>query len=380
MGEPVTVDTAEPPAALERARRLVSGLELLVADGLPSGWDARAVERAAAEMRSLALRARQALGPPGDGDAEREALRVRVDVGEAAIGLLVGEWRVRARPLAVHHQLLVLLEGVADWAEETVGAGEWPLEEPRLPKTREAVQRLRHFAGTDPGEDSAAAWAVQRAAEEMFERAGAKLDAAFNAMLDAADARPVPLDQPDLDRPRHLAAAARYTFEGTRFLEANVARCEALHARWQAEAAAIKAARRELYDRLAASAAQAWPAIVAKHAPGPFSTEPGAVVLLERVHNRAGWEYAGDEHPFVVQHDGVVLAADYAPHVLAALEHAWFGLQLDVGDRIPWSLVAVVVGPGTVGARTMRAGRAQWPPVPCVRLRIVALHAGPVVA
>ncbi|MFI5909691.1 hypothetical protein [Dactylosporangium sp. NPDC051541] len=367
-------------AALERARPLAAGLEVLLAEGLPTGWDGNTVDRSTAQMWSLVSRARQALDTVEDSDAEVDAVRVRVDAGEAAIGPLVEDWRGRARAQAVHLEWSVLLDGVADWADETDSVADHPLEEPRLPKTREAVQRLRHFVRADPGADAAAVWAVHREAEEVFERAGAKLDAAFNAMLDDADTRPVPLRGPDLDRPRHLATAARYTFGGTRFLAANVARCEALHERWQAEVTAVMAARQSLWDRLAAAASEAWPSIVDKHAPGPFSTEPGAVVLLDRVHNRAGWEYAGDVHPFVLRYDGVVLAGDYEPHVLAALEHAWFELKLDVNDRIPWSVIAVVEGPGTVGERTVRFGREEWPPIPCVRLRIVALHAGPVVA
>ncbi|MER7273087.1 hypothetical protein ABT369_01385 [Dactylosporangium sp. NPDC000244] len=404
-------------SALETALPLVAELERRVAEGPISASDGHEVDRLASGLRSLAFRARQALraedddAPAGLGqvrgeqpgadrpgraegdDAEIGAVRLRADAAEAALGALVEDWRVRMRAQAVHDRWLVLLDGVEDWADESDDPAQRPLEEPRLPKTREAVQRLRHFVRDDDGDEAPAIRAVYRAAAETFERAGVRLDAAFGAMLDDAERRPVPLRGPELDRPLHLATAARYTFEGTRFLEANVARAEALHERWQAEVAAVMTARRELYDRLAAEAGAAWPGIVAGHGPVPFAAGagPGTTILLSRVHNRAGWDFDGGAHPFSLRHDGVVLAGDYEPHVLAALEHAWYELKLDVNDRIPWDVVAVVEGPGTVGERTMVpvrdfgtgleiGKREEWPPVPCVRLRIIALHAGPVVA
>jgi hypothetical protein len=312
--------------------------------------------------------------------------------GPASGGALVADWQARSQARAVQDAWLVLLDDIDDWADESDNVAERPLEEPRLPKTREAVQRMRHFVHADPGDSAPAVRAVYREAAETLERAGAKLDAAFNAMLDDAERRPVPLRGPELDRPLHLATAARYTFEGTRFLAANVARAEALHERWQAEVAAVMAAQRELYDDLAREAEQRWPAVVAGHAPQPFTAgaEPGTKILLARVHNRAGWDFDGNVYPFSLRYDGVVLAGLYEGHVLEALEHAWYELKLDVNDRIPWDVVAVVEGSGTVGERTVISvkdlstgleigKREEWPPVPCVRLRIVALHAGPVV-
>nr|BFE61522.1 hypothetical protein GCM10020063_060480 [Dactylosporangium thailandense] len=375
--EPAPAPAAEHPAdvAPARASRLVEQAWSLVESGRTEAVDAVLAE-AAAHLAAVPA------SPQRDGLLGR---------AEGALDALGGDWQARMRAQAVHDRWLVLLDGVEDWADESDDPAQRPLEEPRLPKTREAVQRLRHFVRDDDGDEAPAIRAVYRAAAETFERAGVRLDAAFGAMLDDAERRPVPLRGPELDRPLHLATAARYTFEGTRFLEANVARAEALHERWQAEVVAVMTARRALYDRLAAEAGAAWPGIVAGHGPVPFAAgaEPGTTILLSRVHNRAGWDFDGGAHPFSLRHDGVVLAGDYEPHVLAALEHAWYELKLDVNDRIPWDVVAVVEGPGTVGERTvvpvrdlgtgLEIGkREEWPPVPCVRLRIIALHAGPV--
>ena len=67
-----------------------------------------------------------------------------------------------------------------------------------------------------------------------------------------------------------------------------------------------------------------------------------------------------------------------------------FGQKLDVNDRIPWDVIAVVEGPDKIGIRTRvtlkdRSSGAtlgeleEWPPIDCVRVRIIGLHAGPVV-
>jgi hypothetical protein len=75
--------------------------------------------------------------------------------------------------------------------------------------------------------------------------------------------------------------------------------------------------------------------------------------------------------------------------VLAALEHAWYDLKLDVPDRLPWDVIAVIDGTGTVGVRTqvtlrdrvsgMKLGEIEeWPRADCVTMRIIGLHAGPV--
>jgi len=107
--------------------------------------------------------------------------------------------------------------------------------------TRAVVGRLRQFL-EDPRHrrlrvedaDNAVVVAVFRDAEELLEEAGAKLHAAFNLMLDAAEQLPTPMSEIDLDRPRQFAVAAGVMFAGTRFLEVDVARAEALHTRWQA--------------------------------------------------------------------------------------------------------------------------------------------------
>jgi hypothetical protein len=110
-------------------------------------------------------------------------------------------------------------------------------------------------------------------------------------------------------------------------------------------------------------------------------------VLLRGVRNRAGWDF--NDCDFSMRVAGSPVGGWYEPHVRAALEHAWYALKLDVNDRIPWDVIGIVDGPGTIGQRTTVTVRSretsleigkleEWRPVDCVRLRIIALHAGPV--
>jgi hypothetical protein len=78
-----------------------------------------------------------------------------------------------------------------------------------------------------------------------------------------------------------------------------------------------------------------------------------------------------------------------AAHVDEALLRAWTEHKLDVGDRVPWNVIGVVEGPGTLGVRTQLTVRDQltnlvlgeaeaWSTQPCLRIQIIGLQAGPV--
>jgi len=102
-------------------------------------------------------------------------------------------------------------------------------------RLRQYLEDPRHRRLRIEHADNAVVAAVFGDAEELLEEAGAKLHAAFNLMLDSAEQLPTPMSEVDLDRPRQLAVAAGVMFAGTRFLEVNIARAEALRARWRAE-------------------------------------------------------------------------------------------------------------------------------------------------
>ena len=67
-------------------------------------------------------------------------------------------------------------------------------------------------------------------------------------------------------------------------------------------------------------------------------------------------------------------------HVLAALEHAWDELKLDVNDRIPWDVIGVIEGPGKINERTivtfkdqrtdLEIGKLELDLAPAIRARL----------
>ncbi len=148
------------------------------------------------------------------------------------------------------------------------------------------------------------------------------------------------------------------------------------------------------HDAHVRDADAAWPTIMARTDVQP-KLDPtrlaarGKTVLLAGAINRAGWELAGRDYDFAVRGGSVPLAGVFAPHVRDALVKAWTEDRLDVSDRIPWDVIAVVDGPDTIGERTLITLEdndtrleigilEEWRKIPCIRLEIIALHAGPV--
>jgi hypothetical protein len=234
---------------------------------------------------------------------------------------------------------------------------------------------------------------ARRGATELFEAAAAKVNAAFVRNLDHAEAMPSPLREDDLEGTLHLSRAADTMLDGTQYKTEIMRRIEALDVRWRTEYDELREARQKLYDTLAADADANWPGIVAASGAtdgfDPWSDNlPTRPVLLRGVRNRCGWEWSGREYGFAMNYQATVLGGVWEPHVLRALEYAWYDLKLDVNDTIPWDVIAVVEGPGKIGERTERVLRDKngselgtieaWPDVDCVRLRVIGLHAGPV--
>src|SRR5262249_7382520 len=115
----------------------------------------------------------------------------------------------------------------ADWQQESVAGPRRPGEGPELPLTRPAIMRTRDLPRDGAtsklraeNADNEAVQAVYRSAEQTLEDAGAKLHAAYTAVIDAADQLPPPEVENDLGRLLNLADAARTSFEGTPYQQA----------------------------------------------------------------------------------------------------------------------------------------------------------------
>jgi hypothetical protein len=384
--------------ALDRAQPLLRELEERLASNPYAGLSQDEGFEVTNELGYLQERIRSALHPVPADDADILAVQARLRAADEQMAAAGGSLAMAKLEADFAERLEMVQTEFEGWQQETAGPVERAGEVPDLPATRLAIMRVGYLL-RDPetqriraeNAGNAAIEAVYQAAQELFDAAGAKLHAAYDQVLDHADGQPTPAVEADVDRLSHLETAVHTSFEGTGYAEPLLGRIGEIVARWKAEYAALMAARQELYDRLSAEAEVAWPAIVAATGatedfePGDTSAA-GRTVLLAGVRNRAGWEFTGFD--FCRRINGIPVGGDYEPHVLKALEHAWYQLKLDVNDRIPWDVVGVVTGPGKVGERTNRIVKdsnnreigkiEEWPPVDCVRLRIVALHAGPV--
>jgi hypothetical protein len=293
-----------------------------------------------------------------------------------------------------------ILQSIDGWPDEAIDTTPPSMYAPAVDRTRDAMVQARRFrddaevqriCGEYP--ENAAIQAAWRAAGEVFDVSAAKVNAAFVRSLDHAEAMPSPMIEADLNQTMHLKAAADTMLEGTAYQAVIVDRIAALAARWRQEYAELLETRQKLYDTLAAEAEAVWPQIVAASGAtadfDPGKPNKGQTILLSGVRNRCGWEWSGREYGFAMKYQGVVIGGIWESHVLRALEHAWYELKLDVNDRIPWDVIAVVQGPSMIGERTQRVIRdagsgaelgtiEEWPPVDCLLLQVVGLHAGPV--
>jgi hypothetical protein len=215
---------------------------------------------------------------------------------------------------------------------------------------------------------------------------------AFNHVMEAAEKMATPVEDRWLrDKPSYLVTNARGTFQDTKYGEPVIVRIQALDQRWQDELAGVQDARKNLGEQLSVEATQKWPSIVAAIPTvsdfDPSSAKPGDAVHLNGVYNRAGWDFDGNQYGFSMRFNGVPLGGIYESYINKALDHAAYELKLSIDDHKRWDLIGIVLGSGSIRERTKRTIRRgmetetieEWLPVSCLRLRIIALRAGPVV-
>lgn len=294
----------------------------------------------------------------------------------------------------------MLLNEVQGWEQESIRSDAQLLDPPDMPQTRLAIRRVNYYLHGDtyvqrtrdenPGDSVIAK--VDREAEQLLEAAGTKMASAFYRITEAAEKIETPIGDRWLrEKPGDLISSARGTFEDTKFYKPVVDRIRALDQRWEDELTGAHDSRKKLGEKLSLEAIQKWPSIVAAISTvsyfDPSSARPGDVVHLQGVYNRAGWDFDGGQYGFSMRFNGVPLGGIYEPYVTEALDHAAYELKLTIDDHKEWDLVGVVLGPGSIKERTKRTIRRgmnteeieEWLPVDCLRLRIIALRAGPVV-
>jgi hypothetical protein len=268
-----------------------------------------------------------------------------------------------------------------------------------MPQTRLAIHRVHYYLhrntsvqqtrDENPGDSVIAAVDIE--AQQLLQAAGTKMASAYDHIMEAAEHMETPIeDRQTREKPEYLITSARGTFENTKFCEPVLARIQALDQRWKDELAEVHESRKKLGEKLSLEATQKWHSIVAAiPAVSGFdlsSAKPGDAVLLKGVYNRAGWDFDENQYGFSMRYSGVPLGGIYEPYINKALDHAAYELKLTIDDHKQGDLVGVVLGSGSIRERTKRTFRRgldtetieEWLPVDCLRLRIIALRAGPV--
>ena len=400
---------------LEGALPALAELESQVGEDPFAGVDESQAYRVSQELQSLKSRVYGRLwsiatdwnAETAADDPDVQAIDARVADVDRKIAESSAAWSAALQVARVETQWAQVAERIGDWEADTFEINQsFPFHTPELQRTRAArretewllddstLQEIRAQLPEHP-----AILAVFDEAKRVGEAATAKLAQAYHQILDKADTLETPIRPDDRHEPVRFLNDTEAAFKGTPHQEGLVSRARALHERFEAEYAAIIQARQELWDRLMVDGDAAWTSIV--ESTGAEERDPtdeesrGKTVLLRAVYNRAGWEWGG--FSFAMSWNGIPIAGDYAPNVLAALEHAWYGLQFShaaatdgpaVNDRLEWDVIAVVKGGGRITERTTIVRRdqygselgteEQWLPVDGVVLEITGLHAGPV--
>jgi hypothetical protein len=400
---------------LEGALPALAELESQAAADPFAGLDESAAYRVSQELQSMKSRVHGRLwsiaadwnAQTAADDPDVQAIDARIAEVDRKIAESSTAWSTALQVARVETQWVQVAERIEDWEADTFEINQsFPLHAPELSRTRAARRETEWLLGDSTLQeiraqlpDHPAIIAAFDEAKRINEAATAKLAQAYHQVLDNAETLETPVRPDDRHEPVRFMNDAEAAFKDTPHQEGLVSRARALHERFEAEYAAIIQARQELWDKLMVDGDALWPSVVESTGAGeadPTDEESrGKTVLLRGVYNRAGWEWGG--FSFAMSWNGVPIAGDYAPNVLAALEHAWYELQFShaagsdgpaVNDRLEWDVIAVVKGKGRVTERTTIVRRdqygnelgteEQWLPADGVVLDIIGLHAGPV--
>lgn len=383
---------------LEKADRALAELDARLAKNPYLGLSEHDVRSASGEVTQWITRARDALSGVSD-VAERTA---RVDRLEATAAAHLAEFQEQGASSELERFWQQTEEGFRGWESETpriswdayfaaYGGGFADLT---IPLTLRAVQDVPSFLERTKmlQNDSPACRRVLDRAHSVHGTALAKLHEAFKTLADQADAAPNPSSEIALTQYRSIGYYVTTWFSNTPLFQANQQRVSSIIQKWEDAIFKREADGKALYAKLEAEALAKWPSILSS-LPHEEGFEPhdwpqwkGKTVLLRGLWNRAGWDYMGFEWAETLR--GKPLGGYYERNVTQAMDEAVRVTRQIIDDHKEWELLAVVEGTATIQKReheeVMLPGSSQkvkterWNPMECVRLRIVALRAGPV--
>jgi hypothetical protein len=387
---------------LDDATRPLVELEELVTESVFDGLDEYEAQKRWSDLEVLKDRVGYALDRLAADDESGQELRARLDAVVARRSAAYETMRRTSVLARVSAAWEATLARIAGWEDETQDTGARALGGVFMPKTQEAVRTLRaalsgsslHSPIPDARQeyagDSTLA-AIVEEGERMINAGLAKMAAAFDAIMDAAEQLPTPTEELEQRAATFMAQTARDAFEGTAHAEPRVERARALLATWESTLEDVRVATEAYYASLANEAANAWPEIASSvEAEDGFDpSDPswrGRTVRINGLYNRIGWDFGGNYH-LAIWVNGIPVAGNFASHVHQAFTTAQRNTRSSIDDHTKWDAILVVEGPGQVRQRfkttVKKDGETlgeieEWLPVDCVLCRVIALRAGPV--
>ena len=388
--------------ALDKAEPILKQLEERVAANPFKGADERKAYDIAQEINSLQKGVEAQINTLPKDDADRKAYEARLVAAQKKIDAADTEWvnvRVEAS-LAGNWKFTQ--QGFSGWDQETAKTNGRAFAPLGMGKTVQAVQNTTYWLNKpehreirEKQKDQPKMMAIFAEAEKTLADATAKLDAAFNQWMDAAEKQPRPqgANRFDLSAASDMGRHAAEWFAGSKYKDANVARAKTLDEKWKAEIAVIQKQHEEALKKLTAEASAAWPKIEAAlkpqdgFSPADAAAWKGKTIRLKGVRNRTGWDFDG-QYDIVVWVDNQPLAGSYDPKVTQAFNDISSKIGNGIDDHIDWDVIAIVQGTGTANRRYTTEVKAAdnsvigkiegARPMDCILIKVIAVHAGPV--
>jgi hypothetical protein len=338
-------------------------------------------------------------------DADGQALAARLAKMEKAYAATLAEWLEDHVVGKLRQSWNMTEESFAGWEDEKQGPS-WEVfvegsargsENLHMLKTMNVIRECTHWLRNTADEQKEfghvdGVKSLVTEATETLEKAAKKVHNAFERLIDEAERASLPTSRRDLEKPQRVSSSVARWFEMTPYQEANVARANALCAKWEATLEKLDRDGRELYKKLEAEAAVDWPEILktikfeSGFDPKEVASWKNKTVLLTGLYNRSGWDFTGTH--WAARVNDVPVAGNFEQKITMAMEDISRRTRQPIDDHQEWQVVGVIEGPGTIKKRvhhemTVKGTNEKiktesWDPVDCVMIRIIALHAGPV--
>lgn len=397
---------ADKADALSRAEPEVKTLEgMLTADPF-KGKDEYGAYKASEELKTPMVRASYQLSRLPADDADRKALEARLAAASKKIDAFSDTWSNANVESGVVNSWKLTSGSLGEWQNESWAPDpQRPFAQPKLEKTQGVIDPTKYFleakhvvaAKPQAAKLPKAAEAIAEA-EKTLAEAQAKLDAAFNAWMDASEKLPRPQGalRFDIGSAHDMANWAERYLGGTKYLAPDVARANKLDKKWQDEIAAVERQYKEALEKLTAKANADWPKIAAgipcekgEFNPADVASAKGKTYSYHGVRNRTGWDFDG-QYGFAMWLHGTPVAGDTVPEVDKAFNEAAKQIGSSIDDHKDWEVIFTVLGTGTINQRYTSEVKDEhmnviakiegYRPRECVLVRVIAVHAGPVAA